>query len=183
MAIARPARCLPQLKRDGRDRPSAAGVASVHRRGWLKEQNVHLSVRDRPVFDTARDDKKFACLHPNGMVWKLHPEAAFYHQEQLILRLVIMPDEGTLKLHELDVLAVQFANQPGLEMVSEKRELLRQVDFVHTRISGGGRGIRTPERVSPLTVFKTAGFNHSPIPPATMVPDEARPRRFHSDGP
>ena len=31
--------------------------------------------------------------------------------------------------------------------------------------SGGGRGIRTPERVTPLTVFKTAAFNHSAIPP------------------
>ena len=35
--------------------------------------------------------------------------------------------------------------------------------------SGGGRGIRTPERVTPLTVFKTAGFNHSPIPPSPIV--------------
>ena len=31
--------------------------------------------------------------------------------------------------------------------------------------NGGGRGIRTPERVAPLTVFKTAAFNHSAIPP------------------
>ena len=31
---------------------------------------------------------------------------------------------------------------------------------------GGGRGIRTPEPLSRLTVFKTAGFNRSPIPPA-----------------
>jgi hypothetical protein len=37
--------------------------------------------------------------------------------------------------------------------------------------NGGGRGIRTPERVSPLTVFKTAGFNHSPIPPFTILPE------------
>src|ERR1700730_8724712 len=35
-------------------------------------------------------------------------------------------------------------------------------------MSGGGRGIRTPERVTPLTVFKTAGFNHSPIPPTSF---------------
>src|SRR5580698_7924831 len=35
----------------------------------------------------------------------------------------------------------------------------------------GGRGIRTPERVTPLTVFKTAGFNHSPIPPSSILPD------------
>src|SRR5580698_1787238 len=35
----------------------------------------------------------------------------------------------------------------------------------------GGRGIRTPERVTPLTVFKTAGFNHSPIPPLRILSD------------
>ncbi len=37
--------------------------------------------------------------------------------------------------------------------------------------SGGGRGIRTPERVTPLTVFKTAAFNHSAIPPLTILAD------------
>ncbi len=46
-----------------------------------------------------------------------------------------------------------------------------QIVFRHKRINGGGRGIRTPERVTPLTVFKTAGFNHSPIPPFIIVAD------------
>jgi hypothetical protein len=32
-------------------------------------------------------------------------------------------------------------------------------------VRGGGRRIRTPEPLSGLTVFKTAGFNRSPIPP------------------
>ncbi len=32
-------------------------------------------------------------------------------------------------------------------------------------LSGGGRGIRTPGRLAPTTVFKTAAFNHSAIPP------------------
>jgi hypothetical protein len=32
-------------------------------------------------------------------------------------------------------------------------------------LTGGGRGIRTPERLPTLTVFKTAAFNHSAIPP------------------
>ena len=31
--------------------------------------------------------------------------------------------------------------------------------------SGGGSRIRTHEGVTPLTVFKTAAFNHSAIPP------------------
>ena len=34
-------------------------------------------------------------------------------------------------------------------------------------LSNGGRGIRTPERVTPLAVFKTAAFNHSAIPPSS----------------
>ena len=34
--------------------------------------------------------------------------------------------------------------------------------------NGGGRGIRTPEPLSGLTVFKTAGFNRSPIPPVFL---------------
>jgi hypothetical protein len=45
-----------------------------------------------------------------------------------------------------------------------------------SRRGGGGRGIRTPERVTPLTVFKTAGFNHSPIPPIPILPDFIRLR-------
>ena len=34
--------------------------------------------------------------------------------------------------------------------------------------SGGGGGIRTPETLSSLTVFKTAGFNRSPTPPVVI---------------
>ena len=30
---------------------------------------------------------------------------------------------------------------------------------------GGGRGIRTPDDREAITDFKSAGFNHSPIPP------------------
>jgi hypothetical protein len=31
--------------------------------------------------------------------------------------------------------------------------------------NGGGRGIRTPDTLSGIAVFKTAGINRSPIPP------------------
>ena len=33
------------------------------------------------------------------------------------------------------------------------------------RLNGGERGIRTPDSLSAITVFKTAGFNRSPISP------------------
>ena len=40
----------------------------------------------------------------------------------------------------------------------------------YTAFSGGGGGIRTPETLTGLTVFKTAGFNHSPTPPFLILP-------------
>ena len=43
------------------------------------------------------------------------------------------------------------------------------IDHLSALYSGGGRGIRTPEWVPPLTVFKTAAFNRSAIPPFTNV--------------
>jgi hypothetical protein len=37
--------------------------------------------------------------------------------------------------------------------------------------NGGGRGIRTPESLSTLTVFKTGAFNRSAIPPFSILSD------------
>ena len=37
------------------------------------------------------------------------------------------------------------------------------------RLTGGGGGIRTPETLSSLTVFKTAAFNHSATPPILIL--------------
>ncbi len=37
------------------------------------------------------------------------------------------------------------------------------------RVNGGGRGIRTPGTLTGTTVFKTAGFNRSPIPPRAGI--------------
>ena len=36
-------------------------------------------------------------------------------------------------------------------------------------LRGGGGGIRTPETLSGLTVFKTAGLNRSPTPPVLII--------------
>src|SRR4030095_14311731 len=39
----------------------------------------------------------------------------------------------------------------------------------HKNYKDGGRGIRTPGTVSRSTVFKTAAFNHSAIPPVVRI--------------
>ena len=51
-------------------------------------------------------------------------------------------------------------------------ELIRPTDGL-----GGGRGIRTPGTLSGTTVFKTAGFNRSPIPPRARVQPDCTSNR------
>ena len=42
-------------------------------------------------------------------------------------------------------------------------------DLPDRNLNGGGRGIRTPGTLAGTTVFKTAGFNRSPIPPDNSI--------------
>jgi hypothetical protein len=51
-------------------------------------------------------------------------------------------------------------------------------------LSGGGGGIRTPEGLAPLTVFKTAAFNRSATPPCSYplkYPSIDKGRRWASE--
>ena len=56
----------------------------------------------------------------------------------------------------------QLCSPPGLSNVPASAACSRD------RCDGGGRGIRTPETLASLAVFKTAAFNHSAIPPRTF---------------
>jgi hypothetical protein len=42
-------------------------------------------------------------------------------------------------------------------------------EALYRTVQSGEGGIRTPETLSGLTVFKTAGFNHSPTSPLLIV--------------
>ena len=56
-----------------------------------------------------------------------------------------------------------FTKRSG-DMVSSERSV-KDVSGLYNLFNGGGGGIRTPETLSGLTVFKTAAFNHSATPP------------------
>ncbi len=56
----------------------------------------------------------------------------------------------------------------------ESMSLERGLRFYHKQLKvndliNGGRGIRTPGTVPRTAVFKTAGFNRSPIPPLSRI--------------
>ena len=51
------------------------------------------------------------------------------------------------------------------------RETDRPYSSLRRGVCGGGRGIRTPGTLSGPTVFKTAAFDRSAIPPAAGAPE------------
>jgi hypothetical protein len=105
-----------------------------------------------------------------------------------VAHMVSEGDESAGKLlHRLlwNMLGTKAGNEPEKLSHLHGRYTCPRSERFHEQLSpffsNGGRGIRTPERVTPLAVFKTAAFNHSAIPPATKLPDSCcAPQRWHA---
>ena len=102
---------------------------------------------DGAMLDATGDDEEFALREGYGAVAKLHLEGALKDQEHLIFGVVLVPDEFTLELDELDVLAVQFADDPGSPVVEEEAQFFSQVYLVHGAIVAPGTP-KQPERIA-----------------------------------
>src|SRR5580700_12156788 len=83
------------------------------------------------MFDALRDDQELALLDPYVTVLKFHAEPALDHEEQFVLDIVMVPDEWTGELDQLDLLTIQFPDHPRLEMIGEQGELLQEADLFH----------------------------------------------------
>jgi hypothetical protein len=91
-----------------------AGVLDLRR---LEQHYLDLLLGDRAVLDAARNDNKLAFSERQALIAKVHPEAASQDQKEFIFFGMLVPDEFTLKLHQLHVLAIQFANNARIPMV------------------------------------------------------------------
>jgi hypothetical protein len=123
------------------DRPLVPDVARIERRGRLEQQDLGLFLGDRPMLDPAWDDEELAFLQPDLAIPEVHPESALHDQEQLILVLMMVPDELALEFHQLDTLAVELAHDPRLPLVGDLVELLREI---HLLDCGHWRGLQAP---------------------------------------
>ena len=68
---------------------------------------MDLRFGDGSVLHAPWHDHELPFFQPHIPVSILHAEPTVDDQEQLILAIVLVPDELSLELHELDVLAVQ----------------------------------------------------------------------------
>jgi hypothetical protein len=59
---------------------------------------------------------------------KIDSQITFHHDERLISILVVMPNEVSLQLHDLELVVVHFGDDLWLPLLVEQPELLAEVD-------------------------------------------------------
>ena len=74
---------------------------------------------------------EFAFFNPDVPIAEFHAESAFDDQKHFVLVFVVMEDELTLQLVQLDVLAVQFSSDVRLPVFVDLGKFLCEIDFVH----------------------------------------------------
>jgi hypothetical protein len=118
-----------------RERP--VRVARVERGRRLEEKDVNFVLGNGPMLRAAWHDDELALVHGDRAVPELHVERALDDEEELIFGFVLMPDERALELDELDVLAIQLADDLGVPVGGEEGEFFCEVDRVHGRLDSG----------------------------------------------
>ncbi len=88
-------------------------------------------IGDRPVLNASGHDQELASLKLNTPISELHAEPTIHDQEEFIFVIMLVPNELALELHQLDLLAVQFAHDLRAPIVTEERQLIAEVDFLH----------------------------------------------------
>src|SRR3989441_10586835 len=84
------------------------------------------------MLDAVWNDDELARLDHEVLVSQLHPQPALHDQKQLILVLVMVPDELTLELGELDEVVVHLAHDFGTPLILKPAEHLGEIDFADT---------------------------------------------------
>src|SRR5689334_17430856 len=92
------------------DRAGISHVAGVQRRAGLDQDDPSLTLGDGTMLHPVRDDGEFSFVQPHVSVAQLDSEPALDYQEELVLDLVLMPDELTLELDQLDEGVVYLAD-------------------------------------------------------------------------
>ena len=105
-----------------------------------------LLVGHGPVLHPPRNDDHLPFSKVDRSIPELHGEAAVQHEEELILGVVMVPDELSLELHELYMLPVELGDDLRVPVRREAREALGELD-----IKGKGTvsvfGLRLPRLI------------------------------------
>src|SRR5262249_15475237 len=113
-------------------------VAGVERGLGLEEEHVDLvGERPRAVLHAVGHHDEFAGPDLAIAVAELHAEPSCHHEEELVLAIVVMPDELPGKLDELHLHVVHLAHDLGRPVLGEARQLLHQIDHIRGALPPG----------------------------------------------
>ena len=88
------------------------------------------------MVDAARDDDELTRLDDEFMFFSVlaytHAQRTFHDEKQLILGIMVMPDEVTLDLDDFHVEIVDLADDLGLVLLGEQGKLLGKIDFLNS---------------------------------------------------
>jgi len=116
-------------------------IAGIQSRSGFEQHDFAFFFGKGPVLDAAGDDYQFARFDPFLAVVAgfsiVHPKAAVHYQKQLVLVVVMMPGEWSLKFDELNQLAVQLTSNPWIPLVMDERKFFGEIDLVHSFLECG----------------------------------------------
>ena len=96
-----------------------------------KTRTSVFRVGDRTVLDAARDDDELAGSELDDMIAELDAKGATHTEEELVLMLVVVPDEGTTKLDQLHLLTVELPDDLGPPVLCDLPEFRGKIHLVH----------------------------------------------------
>src|SRR2546425_7858652 len=107
-------------------------VPGIERRLGLDEYDMHL-IRQRlgAVFDTAGHDDELPRPEIAVPIAQLHPEPALDHAEEFVFPFMVVPDELSPELHDLDVRVIQVAHNFRRPVLSNAAQLILKIDYFH----------------------------------------------------
>jgi hypothetical protein len=79
---------------------------------------------ERPVLNSTRDNKYFAGTDRNDSVTQLNVNPAAENQKEVICVLVRVPYKLALDLDDHEIVSIEFADDAGMPVVRESRELV-----------------------------------------------------------
>ena len=104
----------------------------------FKKQDLHFFSGNRFVGNAPWHHQELSFIDGNyffggsGRVGaNMHIKTAPDHQEQLIFRLVVVPDKFTFEFNELHLLSVQFTCNTRMKMIRKERQFFCNIYFFH----------------------------------------------------
>jgi hypothetical protein len=100
-------------------RSLSAFLASVQRTARLYQKHLHFFCGEWLVLDALWNDEQFARAQQNGSIPEIDAKFTFQHKEGFIGLRMIVPDEIAFDPDDLELIVVEFGNDPRLPLLSQ----------------------------------------------------------------